>query len=156
MGRHGIWSDRRERADHKGVISVSQEVVEFKADQQAFANARVRILQDLERMVILHRYGRAGHDGGVQSESTAGCLSSLSISRGLSRRKGKSSMIGNNMRIVGGGHGPERGLCGNARVGNRSRDRERIWSEPAIYCGPQVPIGSPACAEAGERAYRSV
>jgi len=39
---------------------VSQEVVEFNADQQAFANARVRILQDLERMVILHRYGKAG------------------------------------------------------------------------------------------------
>lgn len=39
---------------------VSQEIVEFKADQQAFANARVRILQDLERMVILHQYGKAG------------------------------------------------------------------------------------------------
>ncbi len=39
---------------------VSQEVVEFRADQQAFANAKVRILQDLERMVILHRYGKSG------------------------------------------------------------------------------------------------
>ncbi len=38
----------------------SQEIVEFKADRQAFANARVRILQDLERMVILHRYGTLG------------------------------------------------------------------------------------------------
>lgn len=39
---------------------VSQEIVEFKADRQAFANARARILQDLERMVILHRYGTLG------------------------------------------------------------------------------------------------
>lgn len=39
---------------------LSQDVVEFKADQQAFANARVRILQDLERMIILHRYGKLG------------------------------------------------------------------------------------------------
>jgi PD-(D/E)XK nuclease superfamily len=39
---------------------LSQEVVEFKAGQQAFANARVRIFQDLERMVILHRYGKLG------------------------------------------------------------------------------------------------
>ena len=42
---------------------VSQEVVEFKADQQAFANARVRILQDFERMAILHGYGKAGAVG---------------------------------------------------------------------------------------------
>ena len=39
---------------------LSQEVVEFEANQQAFANARVRILQDFERMAILHRYGKAG------------------------------------------------------------------------------------------------
>jgi hypothetical protein len=65
LATYGLWA-----ATEFGVIAenvriakaylVSEEVVEFKADQQAFANARVRILQDLERMVILHRYGRAG------------------------------------------------------------------------------------------------
>lgn len=36
------------------------EVVDFRADDEAFANARARIHQDLERMELLHKYGEAG------------------------------------------------------------------------------------------------
>ncbi len=39
---------------------VTEEIVEFGADGQAFANARARILQDFERMGILHGYGKTG------------------------------------------------------------------------------------------------
>lgn len=35
-------------------------VVDFRADSEAFANARVRIHQDLERMIFLHTYGQTG------------------------------------------------------------------------------------------------
>lgn len=57
MGEFGVTEEKVRIA--KGHL-LSQEVVEFKADQHVFANARVRILQDLDRMVILHRYGRSG------------------------------------------------------------------------------------------------
>jgi hypothetical protein len=35
-------------------------VMDFRADDEAFANARVRIHQDLERMTLLHAYGQTG------------------------------------------------------------------------------------------------
>jgi hypothetical protein len=35
-------------------------VVEFRADEESFANAQARIHQDLERMTVLHTYGQAG------------------------------------------------------------------------------------------------
>jgi len=65
LATYGLWA-----AEEFGVSEemvriakahlMSREIVEFKADRQAFANARVRILQDLDRMVILHRYGTRG------------------------------------------------------------------------------------------------
>ena len=65
LATYGLWaavefevSERNLRIAKAHLLS--QEVVEFKADEQAFANARVRILQDLDRMVILHRYGKLG------------------------------------------------------------------------------------------------
>jgi hypothetical protein len=65
LATYGLWAAAEFGAIEKNVriakaYLVSEEVVEFRADQQAFANARVRILQDLERMVILHRYGKSG------------------------------------------------------------------------------------------------
>lgn len=65
LATYGLWAAVQFGVNEENVRIakahlLSQDVVEFKADQQAFANARVRILQDLERMVILHRYGRLG------------------------------------------------------------------------------------------------
>jgi len=65
LATYGLWA-AAEFAVSEDMVRIakahlaSQEIVEFKADRQAFANARVRILQDLERMVILHRYGTSG------------------------------------------------------------------------------------------------
>ncbi len=68
LAMYGMWAMtefgvRGENVRIAKAYLVSQEVVEFKADQQAFANARVRILQDFERMVVLHGYGKAGAIG---------------------------------------------------------------------------------------------
>jgi|SRR5437879_414378 len=68
LAMYGMWAMTEFRVSGENVRVakahlVSQEVVEFKADQQAFANARVRILQDFERMAILHGYGKAGEIG---------------------------------------------------------------------------------------------
>jgi len=65
LATYGIWATTELAASEDNLRIVkahlaSKEVVEFHADQQAFTNARVRILQDLERMVILHQYGRSG------------------------------------------------------------------------------------------------
>lgn len=65
LATYGIWATTELAASEENLRIVkahlvSKEVVEFHADQQAFTNARVRILQDLERMVILHQYGRSG------------------------------------------------------------------------------------------------
>jgi hypothetical protein len=65
LATYGIWA-RGEFQVTEGNLRIakayllSREVAEFKADEQAFENARVRILQDLERMLILHRYGKQG------------------------------------------------------------------------------------------------
>ena len=61
LGKCRVQGDSEgEPANCKGVSSPSEEIMEFKADERAFENARVRILQDLERMVILHLYGKLG------------------------------------------------------------------------------------------------
>ncbi len=65
LATYGLWASAEFGVSEEMVRIakahlVIQEIVEFKADRQAFANARVRILQDLERMVILHRYGTLG------------------------------------------------------------------------------------------------
>lgn len=62
---YGLWATTEFGADEQNVRIVkahltTKEVVHFNVDLKAFVNARVRILQDLERMVILHRYGRSG------------------------------------------------------------------------------------------------
>jgi hypothetical protein len=68
LGMYGMWAmtEFGVSAENLRIAKAhlaSQEVVEFKAEQQAFENARVRILQDFERMVILHGYGRVGAIG---------------------------------------------------------------------------------------------
>ncbi len=65
LATYGIWASAEFKVT-EGELRIakaylpSEEIVEFKADGRAFENARVRILQDLERMVILHRYGKLG------------------------------------------------------------------------------------------------
>jgi hypothetical protein len=65
LATYGLWASAEFKVSKEKVRVakahlLSQEVAEFKPDEQAFANARARILQDLERMVILHRYGKRG------------------------------------------------------------------------------------------------
>ena len=65
LATYGIWASAEFKVT-EGKLRIakayllSEEIVEFKAYERAFENARVRILQDLERMVILHRYGKLG------------------------------------------------------------------------------------------------
>lgn len=68
LAMYGMWAMKEFGVSGENVRIakahlISEEVVEFKADQHAFANARVRILQDFERMGILHGYGKAGAIG---------------------------------------------------------------------------------------------
>ena len=65
LATYGLWGSAEFGVKEDSVQIVKAylltgEVVEFKAGSEAFANARVRIHQDLERMVILHEYGRTG------------------------------------------------------------------------------------------------
>jgi hypothetical protein len=64
LATYGFWATTEFRTDEQNVRIVKAylttgEVVQFNIDLKAFVNARVRILQDLERMVILHRYGKS-------------------------------------------------------------------------------------------------
>ena len=65
LATYGLWTrsefgvpDENVRVAKAHLLT--QEVAEFKADSNALTNARIRILQDIERMAILHRYGREG------------------------------------------------------------------------------------------------
>jgi hypothetical protein len=65
LATYGFWATTEFGTDEQNVRIVKAhlttgEVVQFNVDLKAFVNARVRILQDLERMVILHRYGKSG------------------------------------------------------------------------------------------------
>lgn len=65
LATYGIWASAEFKVTDAELriakaYLLSQDIVEFRADENAFENARVRILQDLERMVILHRYGKLG------------------------------------------------------------------------------------------------
>lgn len=63
---YGIWATSafEVSSDQVRIVKAhlgSKEMVEFQASESAFSNARVRIQQDLERMLILHRYGNGGN-----------------------------------------------------------------------------------------------
>jgi PD-(D/E)XK nuclease superfamily len=65
LATYGIWATVEfgllpEQVSIAKAYLPTQEVVHFNASEDAFANARARILQDAERMVILHRYGKSG------------------------------------------------------------------------------------------------
>jgi len=65
LATYGFWATTEFGTDEQNVRIVkahltTDEVVQFNVDLKTFVNARVRILQDLERMVILHRYGKLG------------------------------------------------------------------------------------------------
>lgn len=65
LATYGIWA-RGEFHTAEGSLRVakgylvSKQISNFDAESGALQNARVRILQDLERMVVLHRYGKLG------------------------------------------------------------------------------------------------
>jgi hypothetical protein len=65
LATYGLWAQATYNLPAEQIRIVKAHlsdgaVVDFKADDEAFANARVRIHQDLERMSILHGYGEAG------------------------------------------------------------------------------------------------
>jgi hypothetical protein len=65
LATYGLWGSaefgvKEDSVEIAKAYLLTGEVVEFKAGAEAFANARVRIHQDLERMLILHEYGRTG------------------------------------------------------------------------------------------------
>jgi hypothetical protein len=62
---YGIWATSAFSVSDTQVRIVKAhlgtgELAEFQASEAAFANARARIHQDLERMMILHNYGKVG------------------------------------------------------------------------------------------------
>lgn len=65
LATYGLWAQNTYAlsADNIRIVKVHLGdgiVVDFKAGEEAFANARARIHQDLERLSILHAYGEQG------------------------------------------------------------------------------------------------
>ena len=65
LATYGLWATSEFRTDERNLRILkahltTKQVVQFNLDLKALVNGRVRILQDLERMVILHRYGKSG------------------------------------------------------------------------------------------------
>ena len=65
LATYGIWAAKRFQLPAEQVRIAKAylrtgEVVYFSAGEEAFASATARILQDIERMVVLHRYGKLG------------------------------------------------------------------------------------------------
>jgi hypothetical protein len=63
---YGIWATSAFSVSdtHVRIVKAhlgTTELAEFHASEDAFANARARIHQDLERMMILHNYGKVGN-----------------------------------------------------------------------------------------------
>ena len=92
LATYGLWATTEFRTDDQNVRIVkahltTKEVVQFNVDLNTFVNARVRILQDLERMVILHRYGKSGVIDAFTPNPQQG-VCRLCPFRGVPRREG--------------------------------------------------------------------
>jgi hypothetical protein len=65
LSAYALWASERFRAEpdaiavYKAYLS-AETVVQFPVSKQVLANGRARIIQDSERMAVLHRYGERG------------------------------------------------------------------------------------------------
>lgn len=65
LATYGIWAAEEFNLPAEQIVIAKAhlptlQVVHFTASEDTFANARARILQDVERMGVLHSYGRSG------------------------------------------------------------------------------------------------